>query len=57
MLYKENWEETRKKFEGYWHQKNTGRPLLRVIARRPEIEHLSDGQPHEGGNEEVFCQA
>ena len=56
MLYKENWEETRKKFEGYWHQKNTGRPLLRVIARRPEIEHLSDGQPHEGGNEEVFCQ-
>lgn len=56
MLYKENWEETKKKFTDYWHQKNTGRPLMRVIARKPEIEELSDGQPHEGSNAEVFCQ-
>lgn len=56
MKYKENWEETREKFTNYWNQKNTGRPLMRVIARKPEIEPLSDGQPHEGSNAEVFCQ-
>lgn len=56
MQYKENWDETRQKFADYWHQKNTGRPLMRVIARRPEIEKYSDGQPHEGGNADVFCQ-
>ena len=56
MQYKENWEETKEKFTNYWHQKNTGRPLMRVIVRKPEIEALSDGKPHEGGNEDVFCQ-
>ena len=56
MKYKENWEETKKKFAGYWNQKNTGRPLMRIIARKPEIEALSDGQPHEGSNAQVFCQ-
>ena len=56
MQYKENWEETKEKFKGYWHQKNTGRPLLRLIARKPEIEPLSDGKPHEGSNADVFCQ-
>ena len=44
MLYKDNWEETKEKFTNYWQQKNTGRPLMRIIARKPEIEHLSDGE-------------
>ena len=56
MRYKENWEETKRKFEGFWQQKNTGRPLMRIIARKPEIENLSDGRPHEGGIADVFCQ-
>lgn len=56
MLYKDNWEETKQKFTNFWHQCNTGRPLMRIIARKPEIEHFSDGKPHEGGNEDVFCQ-
>ena len=56
MQYKQNWEETKRKFADYWEQKNTGRPLMRIIARKPEIEALSDGRPHEGGNEDVFCQ-
>ena len=56
MQYKDNWEETKEKFTNYWHQKNTGRPLMRIIARKPEIEGLSDGKPHEGSNAEVFCQ-
>ncbi len=56
VQYKENWEETKEKFTNYWHQKNTGRPLMRIIARKPEIEGMSDGKPHEGGNEDVFCQ-
>ena len=56
LKYKENWEETRRKYADYWEQKNTGRPLMRIIARKPEIEHLSDGKPHEGSVADVFCQ-
>ena len=56
MQYKENWKETKEKFTAFWRRENTGRPLMRIIARKPEIEPLSDGKPHEGGNEDVFCQ-
>ena len=56
MQYKDNWQETKEKFTNYWNHKNTGRPLMRIITRKPEIEHLSDGKPHEGSNAEVFCQ-
>ncbi len=56
MLYKTNWEETKEKFTNYWNQRNTGRPLMRIIVRRPEIEQYSDGLPHEGTNADVFCQ-
>ncbi len=56
MLYKDNWEETKQKFDGWWNNRNTGRPLMRIIARKPEIEGLSDGQFHEGGMDQVFCQ-
>lgn len=56
MLYKENWEATREKWCNYWKQKNTGRPLMGVIARKPEIEPFSDGKPVEGGVADVICQ-
>ena len=56
MKYKANWEETKEKFTNYWCQKNTGRPLMCVIARKPEIEHLSDGKPVDGGFLGQICQ-
>lgn len=56
MKYKKNWEETKAKWINYWQHKNTGRPLMCVVARKPEIEHLSDNKPTEGGYRDVICQ-
>ena len=56
MKYKANWEETKVKWTNYWEHKNTGRPLMCVVARKPEIEHLSDNKPTEGGYRDVICQ-
>ena len=36
MKYKENWEETKQKWEKYWKRENTGRPLMSIIAEKPE---------------------
>lgn len=41
MRYKENWEETKKKWRRYWKQENTGRPLMCVVVRKPEIEEAA----------------
>ena len=41
MRYKENWEETKEKWRRYWKHENTGRPLMCVIARKPEIEEAA----------------
>ena len=46
----------KRKFKNYWKHKNTGRPLMCVIARKPEIEYLSDSRPVEGGYTDVICQ-
>ncbi|MCF0134260.1 MAG: trimethylamine corrinoid protein 2 [Blautia sp.] len=54
--YKPDMEETKEKFRNYWQHKNTGRPLMCVIARRPEIEHLSDGSAVEGDYLGQICQ-
>ncbi|MCI8995293.1 MAG: trimethylamine corrinoid protein 2 [Lachnospiraceae bacterium] len=56
MKYKKNWEQAQEKWKNYWKQQNTGRPLMCVIARKPEIEHLSSGKPVEGGCKDVICQ-
>lgn len=56
MMYKKNWEGTQEKWKNYWKQKNTARPLMCVIARRPEIERYSDENPAEGGCMDVICQ-
>ncbi|MDD3340107.1 MAG: uroporphyrinogen decarboxylase family protein [Lachnospiraceae bacterium] len=55
MKYKENWEEAKVKWANYWKHQNTGRPLMCVVARKPEIEHLADG-PADGGIADVICQ-
>lgn len=54
--YKADWEGTKEKFTNYWNHKNTGRPLMCVIARRPEVEQYSDGTPVEGGYLDQICQ-
>ena len=54
MMYKENWEEAREKWTNYWKHQNTGRPLMCVIARKPEIEKYSDGKPAQGGCMDVI---
>lgn len=54
--YKLNMEATKEKFRNYWAHKNTGRPLMCVIARRPEIEQYSDGTPVDGGYLGQICQ-
>ena len=54
--YKVNMEAAKEKFCNYWAHKNTGRPLMCVIARRPEVEQYSDGTPVEGGYLDQICQ-
>ena len=54
--YKVNMEAAKEKFRNYWAQKNTGRPLMCVIARRSEVEQYSDGTPVEGGYLDQICQ-
>ena len=56
MKYKENWEETKKKFTDYWKHCNTGRPLMHVVARKPEIEHLAKMPHPEGNYHDQICQ-
>ena len=54
--YKVNMEAAKEKFRNYWAHKNTGRPLMCVIARRPEVEQYSDGTPVEGSYLDQICQ-
>ena len=42
MLSKDNWAETRERFNRWWKRDNRGRPLLSIIARRPDAEALPD---------------
>ena len=56
MKYKKNWEEAKVKWGNYWKQQNTGRPLMCVIARKPEVEKFSGGKPVEGGCKDIICQ-
>ncbi|MDD3220732.1 MAG: trimethylamine corrinoid protein 2 [Lachnospiraceae bacterium] len=54
--YKKDWSSVKTKFNNYWKHKNEGRPLMCVIARKPEIESLSDGSPVDGGYLDQICQ-
>lgn len=44
MKYKSNWAETQQKFTGYWQHNNSGRPLMDVVARKPELEAYVRGE-------------
>lgn len=54
--YKENMDAVKEKFTNYWKHRNIGRPLMCVIARKPEMEAFSDGTPVEGGYLDQICQ-
>lgn len=54
MKYKENWNETREKFQNWWKQKNTGRPLMNVIARKPLSSNLSESDSYESLEDKYF---
>lgn len=56
MKYKKNWEEAKVRWGNYWKQQNTGRPLMCVIARKPEVEKFSGGKPVEGDCKDIICQ-
>ena len=56
MLYKKNWPETREKWINYWKQQNTGRPLMHVLARKPEIENYVGQKAPGGVNDSIICQ-
>jgi hypothetical protein len=34
MRYKDNWDETKERFDGWWKGKNSGRPLMHIEAIR-----------------------
>lgn len=36
MKYKKNWEATQQKFINWWNHKNTGRPVMIVMAKKDE---------------------
>ena len=48
MKYKDNWEAAKKKWIRYWRRENTGRPLMCVVARKPEIERAHQAAQAEG---------
>ena len=57
LINKKNWEETKQKWTDYWNHCNTGRPLMCVIARKPEIEQYANGEPgHSNNYRDVICQ-
>ena len=54
--YYDHWQATRQKWINYWKHQNTGRPVMTVIARKPEVEGLSEGKPEDGGYLGQICQ-
>jgi hypothetical protein len=48
MKYKKNWQDAKGKFEKYWKHENEGRPLMCVIARKPETENVYQKAKAEG---------
>ncbi|MFI3238135.1 MAG: trimethylamine corrinoid protein 2 [Lachnospiraceae bacterium] len=40
MIHKSNWEETKKRWDDYWKHQVSGRPVMRVIARREQQVEL-----------------
>ena len=38
MKYKDNWEDTKQRFEAWWSRSSLGRPMLRVASKKPAQE-------------------
>lgn len=57
MKYKENWEETKKRFIAWWNHSNIDRPIMRVVAKRKklleELEEVWDPKTPEDKHLEV----
>lgn len=52
-----NWKAIQTKWKNYWNHCNTGRPLMCVIARKPEIEPTDSPAAKEfSGAAGVLCQ-
>ena len=46
MRYKTNFSDTQKKMLDWWDNKNTGRPLMRIVAKRDKpIDQLEECEP------------
>ncbi|NLC67401.1 MAG: trimethylamine corrinoid protein 2 [Clostridiaceae bacterium] len=44
--YKDNWEETKERFVAWWNRSSTGRPLMRIVAKREKLlEELEEEKP------------
>lgn len=43
MKYKDNWDDTRARFEAWWKGSSIGRPMMRVIAKRSEPAEALEG--------------
>ena len=54
--YKKDWAKCKEKWTNYWHHCNTGRPLMHVICRKPDIEQFYDGTPATDSYKEQICQ-
>ncbi|MGQ9474140.1 MAG: trimethylamine corrinoid protein 2, partial [Candidatus Caldatribacteriaceae bacterium] len=52
MKYKDDWEETKRRFMAWWHRSFVDRPLLRIIAKRREpLESLEPVSPPQNPEE------
>lgn len=54
--YKKDWAKCKEKWTNYWNHCNTGRPLMHVICRKPDIEKYYDGTPATDSYKEQICQ-
>ncbi len=57
MKYKDNWDLAREKWIQYWRRENAGRPLMCVVARKPEIERAHQAAVSSGKKGAIhICQ-
>jgi len=46
VKYKENWSETKERFDAWWKRSSLGRPMLKLVARREQpLEDLEPETP------------
>jgi len=45
MLYKEDWDKTKKKYEEYWNRENHDRPLISILSPKQNIKKADFKMP------------